>query len=66
MDAPPGDLASPPNGRLEALKGDRKGHFKTSPEFWLSLQQAFDRRTAERTVGPAVRGIKPIGRGRAA
>jgi len=40
--------------------------FKTSPEFWLNLQQAFDLRTAERTVGPAVRGIKPIRRGRAA
>jgi addiction module HigA family antidote len=40
--------------------------FKTSPEFWLNLQQAFDLRTAERTVGYAVRSIKPIRRGRAA
>ena len=40
--------------------------FKTSPEFWLNLQQAFDLRTAERTVGPAVRLIKPIRRGHAA
>jgi addiction module HigA family antidote len=40
--------------------------FKTSPEFWLNLQQAFDLRTAERTVEPAVRGIKPIRRGHAA
>jgi addiction module HigA family antidote len=40
--------------------------FKTSPEFWLNLQQAFDLRTAQRTVGPAVRGIKPIRRGHAA
>jgi addiction module HigA family antidote len=40
--------------------------FKTSPEFWLNLQQAFDLRTAERTVGSAVRAIKPIRRGHAA
>jgi plasmid maintenance system antidote protein VapI len=39
--------------------------FKTSPEFWLNLQQAFDLRTAERTVGSTVRGIKPIRRGHA-
>jgi addiction module HigA family antidote len=40
--------------------------FKTSPELWLNLQQAFDLRTAERTAGPAVRAIKPLVRGRAA
>jgi addiction module HigA family antidote len=40
--------------------------FETSPEFWLNLQQVFDLRTAERAVGPAVRGIKPIRPGHAA
>ena len=40
--------------------------FKTSPELWLNLQQAFDLRTAELAVGPDVRAIKPIPRRRAA
>lgn len=40
--------------------------FSTSPELWLNLQQAFDLRTAELTVDPGVRAIKPITRGHAA
>lgn len=40
--------------------------FRTSPERWLNLQQAFDLRTAELAVDPGVRAIKAITRGHAA
>ena len=40
--------------------------FKSTPEFWLNLQQAFDLRTAERAARQDVRAIKPIVRGHAA
>jgi antitoxin HigA-1 len=40
--------------------------FKTSPELWLNLQQAYDLRTAELAVGRAMRAIKPLVRGHAA
>jgi antitoxin HigA-1 len=40
--------------------------FKTSPELWLNLQQAFDLRTAELAADPGVRAIKPLVRGHAA
>jgi len=36
----------------------------TTPEFWLSLQQAYELRTAENALGPALRSIKPVKRTR--
>jgi len=32
----------------------------TTPEFWLNLQQAYELRTAENALGPALRAIKPV------
>lgn len=32
----------------------------TTPEFWLNLQQAYELRTTERTIGPELRSIKPV------
>ncbi|HMI88388.1 MAG TPA: HigA family addiction module antitoxin [Polyangiaceae bacterium] len=66
-----------PTNRISAIVAEKRAvtadtalrlarAFKTSPEFWLNLQQAFDLRTTERTVGSVVRGIKPIRRGHAA
>ncbi|HQP35966.1 MAG TPA: HigA family addiction module antitoxin [Polyangiaceae bacterium] len=34
--------------------------FGTTPEFWLNLQQAYELRTAEKALGPALRSIKPV------
>ena len=34
----------------------------TTAEFWLSLQQAFELRTAERESGPDIKAIKPLRR----
>lgn len=34
--------------------------FRTSPEFWLDLQKAFDLRVAEQQVGAELRRIKPV------
>jgi addiction module HigA family antidote len=34
--------------------------FDTTPAFWLNLQQAFELRTAEKELGPALKAIKPL------
>jgi addiction module HigA family antidote len=34
----------------------------TTAEFWMNLQKSFELRTAEREVGPTLRGIKPVRR----
>ena len=35
---------------------------KTTPEFWMNLQQAYELRTAELESGAALRAIKPMKR----
>ena len=60
-------IAVPPNRVTQIIKGQRSvtgdtalrlGHwFKTSPQFWLNLQAAYDIRTAEKTVGAEIKKL---------
>ena len=34
--------------------------FDTTPEFWMNLQQAYELRSTEREMGPALKSIKPV------
>jgi addiction module HigA family antidote len=40
--------------------------FRTSPEFWLNLQQAYDLRVAELQTGSELRAVRPVKRARVA
>ena len=34
--------------------------FKQSPQYWLNLQSAHDLKTAQRTIGAQLRGVRPL------
>jgi antitoxin HigA-1 len=60
-------IAVPPNRVTQIIKGQRSitgdtalrlGHwFKTSAQFWLNLQSAYDIRVAEQQTGDQIRGL---------
>lgn len=63
-------LAVPAN-RITEIVGERRAitaetalrlsrAFDTTPEFWLNLQQAYELRSAEKVLGPALKSIKPV------
>ncbi len=65
-------IGVPPN-RITEVVGERRAItadtawrlsrvFDTSPEFWMNLQQAYELRSAERELGPALKTIVPIPR----
>ena len=37
--------------------------FKQSPQYWLNLQSAHDLKTAQRTIGAQLRGVRPLAHG---
>ena len=60
-----------PTNRITEIVGERRAitaetalrlsrAFDTTPEFWLNLQQAYELRSAEKELGPALKSIKPI------
>ena len=60
-----------PANRITEIVGERRAitaetalrlsrAFDTTPEFWMNLQQAFELRSAEKALGPALTSIKPI------
>jgi len=62
-----------PTNRITEIVGERRAvtaetalrfarAFGTTPEFWMSLQQAFELRTAERELAPKLKAIKPVRR----
>ena len=57
---PPNRITQIIHGR-RGISGDtalRLGHwFRTSPEFWLNLQTAYDLRLAERAAGAAIAAL---------
>jgi addiction module HigA family antidote len=64
-------LLEVPANRITEIVGERRAitaetalrlsrAFDTTPEFWLNLQQAYELRSAERELGPALKSIKPI------
>jgi addiction module HigA family antidote len=60
IDVPPNRISQIINNK-RAITGDtalRLAHwFKTTPELWLSLQAAYDLRTAELAAGNAIRRL---------
>jgi addiction module HigA family antidote len=64
-------LLAVPANRITEIVGERRAitaetalrlsrAFDTTPEFWLNLQQAYELRSAEKALGPALKSIKPI------
>lgn len=64
-------LLAVPANRITEIVGERRAitaetalrlsrAFDTTPEFWLNLQQAYELRSAEKELGPALKSIKPI------
>ena len=60
-----------PTNRITEIVGERRAitaetalrlsrAFDTTPEFWMNLQQAYELRSAEKVLGPALKSIKPI------
>ena len=71
IDVPPNRITQIIHGR-RGITGDtalRLGHwFRTSAEFWLNLQTAYDLRRAERAAGAAIAAlpVRPDAKGGAA
>jgi addiction module HigA family antidote len=64
-------LLEVPANRITEIVGERRAitaetalrlsrAFDTTPEFWLNLQQAYELRSVEKELGPALKSIKPI------
>lgn len=60
-----------PTNRITEIVGERRAitaetalrlarALDTTPEFWMNLQQAYELRSAEKEIGPALKAIKPV------